>query len=98
AFPHLSAVKGMQGKESIALDITTPQGLDILYQLVERADVVLQSFRAGVAQRRGLSAEHLQARNPHLVYVSAPAYGEAGPCGRRPAYAPTIGAACGIPW
>ena len=98
SFPHLSAVKVMQGKESIALDITSPEGLEIVYELVERADVVLQSFRAGVAQRRGLSAEHLQARNPRLVYVSAPAYGEAGPCGRRPAYAPTIGAACGIPW
>ncbi len=98
SFPDLSGVKVMQGKESLAIDITSTEGLEIVYQLVERADVVLQSFRAGVAERRGLSAAHLQARNPRLVYVSAPAYGEAGPCGRRPAYAPTIGAACGIPW
>ena len=97
SFPDFSGVKVMQGKESLAIDITSTEGLEIVYQLVERADVVLQSFRAGVAQRRGLSAAHLQARNPRLVYVSAPAYGEAGPCGRRPAYAPTIGAAWASP-
>ncbi len=68
SFPHLTAVKVMQGKESIALDITSAEGLKIIYELVERADVVLQSFRAGVAERRGVSAEELQARNPRLVY------------------------------
>ena len=56
SFPHLSAVKVMQGKESIAVDITSAEGLEIVYELVDRADVVLQSFRAGVATRRGLSA------------------------------------------
>ena len=64
SFPDLSGVKVMQGKESLAIDITSAEGLEIAYELVERADVVLQSFRAGVAERRGLSAAHLQARNP----------------------------------
>lgn len=95
-FPELSGVKVMQGKESFAVDITRPEGMAIVRDLAKRADVVLQSFRAGVAQRRGLDAASLQALNPDLVYVSAPAYGESGPCGHRPAYAPTIGAACGI--
>ena len=97
-FPDLSGVKVLQGKESLAVDITRPEGLALVHDLVKRADVVLQSFRAGVATRRGLDATTLQALNPDLIYVSAPAYGETGPCSRRPAYAPTIGAAAGLPW
>ena len=97
-FPELSGVKALQGKESFTVDITAPEGLALVHELVRRADVVLQSFRAGVAERRGLDADTLQAINPNLIYVSAPAYGESGPCGHRPAYAPTIGAACGIAW
>ncbi len=95
-FPDLSGVKALQGKESFAVDITRPEGLALVHELVKQADVVLQSFRAGVAARRQLDAATLQALNPNLVYVSAPAYGEDGPCGNRPAYAPTIGAAIGI--
>jgi crotonobetainyl-CoA:carnitine CoA-transferase CaiB-like acyl-CoA transferase len=97
-FPDLSGVKVLQGKESFAVDITRPEGLAVVHDLVRRADVVLQSFRAGVARRRRLDADTLQELNPNLIYVSAPAYGETGPCGHRPAYAPTIGAACGMPW
>ena len=97
-FPDLSGVKVLQGKESFAVDITRPEGLALVHELVQKADVVLQSFRAGVAKRRGLDAETLQAINPDLIYVSSPAYGDSGPCGRRPAYAPTIGAAVGLPW
>jgi crotonobetainyl-CoA:carnitine CoA-transferase CaiB-like acyl-CoA transferase len=97
-FPDLSGVKVLQGKESLAINITRPEGLAVVHELVRRADVVLQSFRAGVAKRRGLDASTLQTLNPNLIYVSAPAYGESGPCGHRPAYAPTIGAACGIAW
>jgi crotonobetainyl-CoA:carnitine CoA-transferase CaiB-like acyl-CoA transferase len=96
--PDLGAAKVTQGKESVAVDITRPEGLELAHELVKRSDVVLQSFRAGVAARRGLDAATLLALNPNLVYVSAPAYGESGPCGHRPAYAPTIGAACGIAW
>jgi crotonobetainyl-CoA:carnitine CoA-transferase CaiB-like acyl-CoA transferase len=97
-FPDLSGVKVLQGKESLAVDIRHPEGLAVVHELVRKADVVLQSFRAGVAKRRGLDHETLKALNPDLIYVSAPAYGEDGPCGHRPAYAPTIGAACGLPW
>jgi crotonobetainyl-CoA:carnitine CoA-transferase CaiB-like acyl-CoA transferase len=43
----------MQGKESIAVDITTPEGLEIVYELVDRADVVLQSFQQTVGARMG---------------------------------------------
>jgi crotonobetainyl-CoA:carnitine CoA-transferase CaiB-like acyl-CoA transferase len=98
SFPEVSGVKVLQGKECLAVDIRHPEGLALVHELVKKADVVLQSFRAGVAKRRKLDEETLRALNPDLIYISAPAYGEDGPCGHRPAYAPTIGAACGLPW
>ena len=58
--------------------------------------MVLQSFRAGVAKRQGVDADTLRALNPDLVYLNSPGYGMDGPCGDRPAYAPTIGAGSGL--
>ena len=61
------------------------------------SDLVLQSFRAGSGgKRQGVDAETLRAINPDLVYLSSPGYGIDGPCGDRPAYAPTIGAGSGL--
>jgi crotonobetainyl-CoA:carnitine CoA-transferase CaiB-like acyl-CoA transferase len=95
-FPEVGGAKTMQGKESIALDLSTDEGRSIVHALARRADIVLQSFRAGVAERQGVDSATLRAINPELVYVNAPGYGIDGPCGDRPAYAPTIGAGCGI--
>jgi crotonobetainyl-CoA:carnitine CoA-transferase CaiB-like acyl-CoA transferase len=95
-FPEVAGVKVMQGKESICIDLGTPEGLELVYQLAERSDLVLQGFRAGVAKRIGVDAASLHARNPQLVYLNAPGYGVDGPYGNRPAYAPSIGAATGI--
>ena len=95
-FPEVGAIKVLQGKESIAVDIATDEGREIVLELVRRADAVLQSFRAGVAERLGYTAADLLAVNPDLVYLNAPGYGVGPPCGHRPAYAPTIGAASGL--
>jgi crotonobetainyl-CoA:carnitine CoA-transferase CaiB-like acyl-CoA transferase len=95
-FPESGAAKVMQGKESIAVDLATEQGREIITELVKRADVVLQSFRAGAAGRVGIDAASVAAINPAAVYVSAPGYGTDGPDARRPAYAPSIGAAIGL--
>jgi crotonobetainyl-CoA:carnitine CoA-transferase CaiB-like acyl-CoA transferase len=95
-FPEVGGVKVLQGKESVAVDIASETGREIVLDLVRRADVVLQSFRAGVAQRHGYTAADLLAVNPDLVYVNAPGYGTDGPCGHRPAFAPTIGAGSGL--
>ena len=95
-FPELGAVKVMQGKENISLDLGTPEGRVIVHELARRADIVLQSFRAGGAARQGVDEATLRAINPNLVYLNAPGYGTDGPCGNRPAYAPTIGAGAGF--
>jgi crotonobetainyl-CoA:carnitine CoA-transferase CaiB-like acyl-CoA transferase len=95
-FPEVGAIKVLQGKESIAVDIACDEGREIVLELVRRADAVLQSFRAGVADRLGYTPADLLAVNPDLVYLQAPGYGPGDPCGHRPAYAPTIGAGSGL--
>uniref|UniRef100_UPI0015F02C2F CaiB/BaiF CoA-transferase family protein n=1 Tax=Pseudonocardia pini TaxID=2758030 RepID=UPI0015F02C2F len=95
-FPEAGGAKVMQGKESIALDLGTPEGLEIVHALAARADLVLQSFRAGAAERAKVDPDTLKKINPDLVYLSAPGYGTDGPYGARPAYAPSIGAASGL--
>ncbi len=95
-FPDLAAIKVLHGKESVVVDLATPEGRNVLAELVRRCDVVLQGYRAGVAERLGCTAQDLLEINPDLVYVNAPGYGDGGPCGHRPAFAPTIGAASGL--
>ena len=96
AFPEAGGGKVLQGKESIALDLRTPDGLAIVQEIARRCDVVLQCYRAGVAARIGIDEAALKAVNPDLVYLNAPGYGIDGPYGGKPAYAPSIGAASGV--
>jgi crotonobetainyl-CoA:carnitine CoA-transferase CaiB-like acyl-CoA transferase len=95
-FPELGAAKVMQGKESIAIDMSTEEGRAIVHELARRSQLALQSFRGAAAQRQGVDSATLRQVNPDLVYLDAPGYGTDGPCGDRPAYAPTIGAGSGL--
>jgi crotonobetainyl-CoA:carnitine CoA-transferase CaiB-like acyl-CoA transferase len=95
-FPEVGGVKVLMGKQSVAVDLASEAGREIAYALARRAHGVLRSFRAGVAERLGLDAKSLLAVNPDLVYLDAPGYGVDGPCGHRPAFAPTIAAASGL--
>ncbi len=73
-----------RNKRSLAIDLKAPEGKAILLQLVRDADVFLQNYRPGVAQRLGIDYESLLAVNPRLVYVSMSGYGETGPYVNRP--------------
>jgi len=95
-FPEIAGLKVLQGKECVGLDLRSDKGRRIAHHIISKADVVLQSFRAGVADRLGLDQETLIGLNPDLIYHNAPGYGVDGPYGRRPAFAPTIGAAAGL--
>lgn len=97
-FPEIAGIKALQGKECVAVELASAKGREIAYRIIAECDVVLQSFRAGVAERLNVDAASLHAINPDLVYLSAPGYGEGGPCGHRPAFAPTIGAGAGLAW
>ena len=95
-FPEVGAGKVMQGKESVAVDIATPEGREILHELAAQVDVVVNGFRAGAAERGGFDFDTLQAINPDIVYVHAAGYGVSPPCGDRASFAPSFGAAGGI--
>ena len=68
-----------RGKHFIALDLKAEQGRRALQQLAVTADVFVESFRPGVAQRLGAGYEQLSAANPGLIYCSLTGYGQSGP-------------------
>jgi len=96
AFPEAGGAKVLQGKESVAIDFSQPEGLELVYELAKRCDVVLQCFRGAAAKRARIDDASLKAVNPGLVVLSTSGYGVDGPFAHRAAYAPTIGAASGI--
>jgi crotonobetainyl-CoA:carnitine CoA-transferase CaiB-like acyl-CoA transferase len=75
-----------RGKKSVVLDLKNPEGLEILYELVDQADVVIDNFRPGVMKRLGIDHEALQARKPSIITVSVTGFGETGPARDRPAF------------
>jgi crotonobetainyl-CoA:carnitine CoA-transferase CaiB-like acyl-CoA transferase len=68
-----------RGKKGLALDLRAPAGRDIALALAQRADIVIEGFRPGVAARLGLGYEALAALNPRLLYVSVSGFGDEGP-------------------
>lgn len=73
-----------RNKRSIAVDLKSEAGKEIMLDLVGTADVFLQNYRPGVAQRLGIDYETLSALNPRLVYVAMSGFGETGPYKDRP--------------
>ncbi len=68
-----------RNKRSLAVDLKADAGKQVLLRMVETADVFLQNYRPGVAERLGVDYATLSAINPRLVYVSMSGYGEDGP-------------------
>lgn len=75
-----------RGKESIAVDLKDPRGLDIVHRLVADADVFVQNLAQGAAARLGLDAAALCARHPRLIAVDISGYGAGGPYAHKRAY------------
>ena len=96
-FPESGGAKVMQGKESLAIDMSTAEGNAIVRELAGTVDVIVQGYRAGAMARLSLDYASVKLTNPDVVYVNAPGYGVDGPYGDKPAYAPSIGAASGQP-
>ena len=85
-----------RGKRSILLDLKHPRGKAIFWKLLEDADVVLENFRAGVAERMGFGYEAIRARNPGVIYSSVNAYGQGGTYTLRPGREPLSQAITGM--
>ena len=86
-----------RSKRSMVINLQKPEGRDLLLRLVDGADVFVQNFRLGVAERLGLGAGDLRAGRPRLVYVTITGFGpEGGPMSSAPAYDHGVQALSGI--
>jgi crotonobetainyl-CoA:carnitine CoA-transferase CaiB-like acyl-CoA transferase len=79
-----------RNKRGIAVDVTKPEGVEIMHKLVAEADVFVQNWRPGAADRLGLGEPELRALNPDLIYCSISGYGPTGPYSQRRVYDPII--------
>ena len=84
-----------RGKRSVVLDLTTPAGREELAELGRAADVVIETWRPGVAERLGFGDDDLRPSNPGLVYASVTGFGRDNPLSGLKAYEPVVMAKVG---
>lgn len=68
-----------RGRQSIAVDLKQPEGVDAVLRLLDTADVVIEGFRPGVMEKNGLGPDVCLARNPRLIYGRMTGWGQSGP-------------------
>ncbi|MGX8013578.1 CaiB/BaiF CoA transferase family protein [Mesorhizobium sp. ORM8.1] len=85
-----------RGKKSIAIDLKKTAGLETVRDLARQADIVIENFRSGVADRLGVGYESLSGINPSIIYCSISGYGKSGPESDRPGYDFVMQAECGL--
>ena len=84
-----------RGKKSIALDLKSDEGKDILFKLAENADVFMQNFRPGAIDRMGFGEKVIRKLNENIIYVSISGFGNVGPYANSRVYDPIIQALTG---
>jgi crotonobetainyl-CoA:carnitine CoA-transferase CaiB-like acyl-CoA transferase len=87
-----------RNKESFAADLKNSDELKEVWELVKRADVIIQNFRPGVIERLGLGYEDVKKVNPKIIYASATGYGAEGPFKDRPGQDLLAQSISGLPW
>ena len=85
-----------RGKRSIALNLKTPEGVEVFKKLCREADVVVENLLPGVMDRLGVGWEVLKAENPGLVYGAVSGFGQTGKNAKRPAFDSLLQAAGGL--
>ena len=93
---NVNYLKRTRGKKAISLDLKRPEGRELFLRLVDLADVVVENFSVGVAERLGIDHPRLAARNPRIVYCALTGYGSTGPDRHAKAYDVTVQAAAGL--
>ncbi len=99
AFRHGDALNFQifnRGKQSVALDLKSAEGLAAFERLAGEADVVIHNLRPGVPTKLGIDGVTLCARHPRLVYCEISAFGSSGPMARQPGYEPLVQAFSGL--
>lgn len=84
------------GKRSIALDLKSAQGKEVLWRLIAGADVLLEGFRPGVLDKMGFGYAAVAEREPRILYLSVSGFGQTGPFAGRPAMDPVLQAFTGL--
>ncbi len=84
------------GKRGMCVDLSVPQGVELIKALAARADILIENFRPDVMGRLGLGYPVLSTLNPGLIMLSISGFGAGGPESRRAAYAPIVHAESGI--
>jgi crotonobetainyl-CoA:carnitine CoA-transferase CaiB-like acyl-CoA transferase len=79
-------VQQNRGKRSLAVDMSRPEGIELLKELVREVDVVVENYSPGVMARRGLGYEELRAINPRIIMCSISGFGQSGPLSNKTAY------------
>ncbi len=87
---------GTMGKRSLALDLKTAEGKEILWRLIKDADVFIEGFRPGTIARYGFGYDAVRAVAPGIIYYSISGFGQTGPMAGRPAMDPVLQAFTGI--
>ena len=85
-----------RGKRSIAINVTKPEGRELVLRLARSADVFVENFRGGKAAALGLDEAAVRAVKPDIIYGSLSAYGQRGPDATKPGYDPILQARSGI--
>lgn len=75
-----------RNKRSIAIDITSESGQELVHRLIEKADVLLENYKVGGLSKYGLAWDQIKTRYPRLVYCSITGFGQTGPYASRPGY------------
>jgi len=85
-----------RNKRGLALNLQTREGKEIARKLASTADIIIESYTPGVAERLGIGYTELNKLNPRIVYCSLSGFGQSGPYSRRPAYDPVTQAMSGF--
>jgi len=91
-----SFLNNNRNKRSLVLDLKKPGATDALLKLIATADVVIQNFRPGVADRLGIGYEAANAVRPEIVYGSISGFGETGPYAHKPVFDPLVQSLSGL--
>ncbi|MCP3675763.1 MAG: CoA transferase, partial [Gammaproteobacteria bacterium] len=75
-----------RNKQSIAIDITCPEGQQIIKELIANADVFIENYKVGGLSKYGLDYQQLKSLNPKLIYCSITGFGQSGPFAHKPGY------------
>jgi crotonobetainyl-CoA:carnitine CoA-transferase CaiB-like acyl-CoA transferase len=90
------SIIGNMGKRSLAVDLKSEAGKQVVWRLLKGCDVFLEGFRPGAIRRLGFDYEAVSAREPRLLYLSISGFGQTGPLAERPAMDPVLQAYTGL--